>query len=179
MAERGDVWAVGSQDYDSFLFGSPRTVRNITITGRQSYPSKGTSKKLNPQVAELDDVLEESGLDRRQLVDVGILVGTDYNDGVKGVGPVTALRYVTEHGRIEDIHEVQGKIDLEEVEIIREIFLDADVTDEYEIEPSELDVDGVVDFLCGERDFSEDRVRKALGRISGEETRGGLDQWVT
>jgi len=45
---------------------------------------------------------------------------------------------------------------------IKEIFLHPKVTDDYKLEWREPDVEGVVAFLCYERDFSEDRVRKAL-----------------
>ncbi|MEM2673879.1 MAG: flap structure-specific endonuclease, partial [Candidatus Bathyarchaeia archaeon] len=45
---------------------------------------------------------------------------------------------------------------------IREIFLHPNVTDNYKIEWKEPNVEGVLDFLCSEKDFSEDRVRKAL-----------------
>jgi len=179
MAARGDVWAVGSQDYDSFLFGSPRTVRNITLTGRRVYPSKGISLRLRPEVVELKDVLKRNGISREQLVDVGILVGTDFNDGIKGVGPVKALRYIVRHGRIEKIPGMRQKIDMEKVAEIREIFLHPEVTDRYSVEASELDAEGVVDFLCGKRDFSEKRVRKALEKIQMGGAAEGLDQWLS
>ena len=39
------------------------------------------------------------------------------------------------------------------------------MTDNYKLEWKEPDVEGIVDFLCRERDFSEDRVRKAIEKM--------------
>ncbi|MFQ5711313.1 MAG: flap endonuclease-1 [Candidatus Geothermarchaeales archaeon] len=177
LVEKGDAWASGSQDYDSLLFGSPRVVRNITLTGRQHYPSKHIAVKLEPEVIELNRVLSEHGLTREQLIDIGILVGTDYNPGVKGLGPVKALKAIKEYGRIEGIPGIGEKIDLIEVEEVRRMFLSPRVSDQYQIEMGKLDGEGLTEFLCEERDFSAERVRKALEKIS--EDRGGktLDKW--
>ena len=46
MASTGQVWAASSQDFDSLLFGAPRLVRNLNITGRRKMPGSrctGTS----------------------------------------------------------------------------------------------------------------------------------------
>jgi len=91
MAKRGDVWASSSRDYDSLLFGTPRLVRYLTITGREFLPSKGISRPLKPELIVLEEFLSEIGLTREQLIDLAILIGTDFNDGIKGIGPKTAL----------------------------------------------------------------------------------------
>jgi flap endonuclease-1 len=94
MAKKGDVWAASSKDYDSLLFGAPRLLRYLTIYGREFYPSKGTSKPLKPELMELEKILTYHGITQKQLVDIGILIGTDFNQGVKGIGPKTALKLV-------------------------------------------------------------------------------------
>jgi flap endonuclease-1 len=179
---KGDAWASGSQDYDSLLFGSPRAVRNITLTGKQHYPSRGIAVKLEPEIIELEEVLSKWEITRAQLVDIGILVGTDFNSGVKGIGPVKALELVKKYGRIEDIPQLEGKIDLGEVAEIREIFLNPEITDDYVVQEGNIDREGVIRFLCGERDFSEERVTKALEKVvkgrGKEQVEGRLDQWL-
>ena len=40
MCAKGDVWASASQDFDSLLFGAPRLLRNVAITGRRKVPGK-------------------------------------------------------------------------------------------------------------------------------------------
>lgn len=166
MAAKGDVWAASSQDYDSLLFGAPRLVRNLTITGKRKLPKKSAYVEVEPELVELGRALKELGLTREQLVELGILVGTDFNpDGVKGVGPKTALKLLKEHGSLEKIASSKLGALPENVPKIKEIFLKPKVTDEYKLEWREPNVEEAVEFLCRERDFSEDRVRGALERM--------------
>jgi len=167
MAIKGDVWAAASQDHDSLLFGAPRMVKNLTISGRRKLPNRQAYVEIEPEIIELAETLADLGLTREQLVDVSILVGTDYNpDGVKGVGPKTALKLVREFGDITAIPTRTPDLDLpENVDGIKEFFLRPDVKSDYRLNWTRPNVEEVVDFLCKERDFSEDRVRKALGRM--------------
>lgn len=167
MASRGDVWSVASQDHDSLLFGAPRMVKNLAITGRRKLPRKDAYVEVEPKIVELAKVLNELSLTREQLVDVGILIGTDFNpDGVKGIGPKTAVKLVREHGSLENVMASDPEIKIHPaLEDIRRIFLQPPVTAEYTIKWSKPDEDKVVSFLCRERDFSEERVRKAVSRM--------------
>ncbi len=171
IAKKGDVWAAASQDYDSLLFGAPRLVRNLAISGRRKLPRREAYVEVEPEVVELSRVLSELGISREQLVDVGILVGTDYNpDGVKGIGPKTALKMVKEQGSIDRILPNLQVEFAEDPSKIRGIFLSPKVTENYSTTWSKPKPDEVVQFLCGERDFSEERVRNAVERmISGLE----------
>src|SRR5205807_5993629 len=96
LARRGDVWATGSKDYDSLLFGAPRMVRFLAIGSTEFLPSMGRTRAAPPEVLDLAENLEHLGLTREQLIDVAILVGTDFNQGVKGIGPRTAVRRIRE-----------------------------------------------------------------------------------
>ena len=167
IASRGEVWAVASQDHDSLLFGAPRMVKNLAITGRRKLPRRDAYVEVEPKLIELAKVLEELSLTKEQLVDVGMLIGTDFNpDGVKGIGPKTALKLIHEHGNLEKIMASDPDIMIyPEPGLIRKIFLQPDVTPNYSLKWSKPDEEKVVSFLCGERDFSEDRVRKALSRM--------------
>jgi flap endonuclease-1 len=185
LAAKGHVWASASQDYDSLLFGAPRLVRNLTITGRRKLPRKNVYVEVNPELVELEEVLRSLEVDRGQLVDIGILVGTDYNpDGIKGIGPKTAHKLVRENGSLEKLQsllESKGERLPENWRKIKEIFLKPDVTDDFKVEWRSPDVEGVVAFLCGERDFSEDRVRNALEKfkagMSELKAKRTLDAW--
>ena len=44
MARCGDVWAAASNDYDALLFGAPRLVRFLTISGREFLPAQRSSR---------------------------------------------------------------------------------------------------------------------------------------
>ncbi len=177
MALKGDVWAVGSQDYDSFLFGAPRIVRNITLTGKIRYPSKGIEVKLEPELIYLDKVLKGLGITREQLVDIAILIGTDYNEGIKGIGPKKAYRLITTYGGIDKIPPSEVKIDIEDIDDIRRLFLNPEVTDNYRLDFREVDHDGVIEFLCEEHDFSKERVAKALSELRERRSIRSLDQF--
>jgi flap endonuclease-1 len=167
MTKRGHADYCASQDYDSLLFGAPKLVRNVTISGRRRLPSKNITIEVVPEIVELDQVLKECGITYEQLVDVGILIGTDFNpDGIEGLGPKTALKLIKEHATLENALPYLKNAEFPaEPQRIREIFLNPKVTNDYRVEWKEPDVEGVVNFICRERDFSEDRVRKAMERM--------------
>ncbi len=168
LVMKGDAWAVASQDYDSLLFGAPRLVRNLTITGRRKLPRKRVYITVKPEVIELGQALGQLGITREQLITLGILIGTDFNpDGIKGIGPKTALKLVKKYGTLDEVvRNVRGAEFPVRPEEIADVFLNPDVTDDYVIEWREPNAGEVIEFLCGEHDFSEDRVRKALEKIS-------------
>ena len=178
MAIRSDVDLVGSQDYDALLFGAPKVVRNMAITGKRKLPGKNVYVDVMPEIVSLDEELSRLGIERRQLVEIGIMCGTDYNEGLKRVGPKTALKLIKEHGTLERVLEARGET-IEEAAGIRELFLHPPVTKEYEIEMKRPDAEKVMAFLCDERDFSQERVEKAVKRLEeamkvGQST---LDKW--
>ncbi len=181
MAMEGDIWAGASQDWDSLLFGSPRLARNLSITGRRRLPRKDVYVEVKPEVIELERTLNNLGITREQLITIGILIGTDYNPSVKGVGPKTALRLVKEYKTLDRVLaniKWEGDVNIEEV---FNFFLTPPATKAYEIKWKEPKADGVIGFLCGEHNFSEERVRKALGKISAGyermEEKATLEKW--
>jgi flap endonuclease-1 len=163
MARAGHVWAAASKDYDTLLFGAPRLMRFLTISGKEFLPSQGKFRPLVPELLSLDDLLAAWSITREGLIDLALLVGTDFNDGVHGIGPKKALALVQQHGSIEAMSaEIRDAVG--DVTSLRQIYLRPDVTDEYSIEFGEPDLDGIVRFLCDERQFSRDRVTDALAR---------------
>ena len=163
MAGSGRVWAAASKDYDTLLFGAPRLLRFLTISGKEFLPSQGTFRPLTPELLTLDDQLAAWKITRAGLIDMAILIGTDFNAGIHGIGPKKALGLVQKHGSIEampaTIRDAVG-----DAEPVRRIYLEPAVTDDYAIDAGEPDVDGVVRFLCDERQFSRPRVTDALAR---------------
>ena len=167
MAKKGHCWAVGSQDYDSLLFGSPRLVRNLAVSPKRKMGEEVV--EVSPELIELDAVLKALRLkNREQLIDLAILLGTDYNpDGVPGVGPQKALKMVWEFGSLEKMLETVLKgvsFPVDPLEIKR-FFLNPPVTDDYSIDIKKPDEGRLVDFLVKEHDFSEERVQRALERL--------------
>ncbi len=168
LTKKGDTDYCASQDYDSILFGAPLLIRNVTISGRRKLPRKQVYVDVIPERVELNHVLKELNVTQEQLIDIGILVGTDFDpEGVKGIGPKTALNLIKQHGSLENVLPHLKKAEFPvEPQRIREIFLNPKVTDNYQLKWKEPDIEGVIDFLCRERDFSEDRVRKTLEKMT-------------
>jgi flap endonuclease-1 len=168
MTKRGDADYTASQDYDSLLFGAPKLIRNITISGRRKLPSKNLYINVVPEIIILNDTLKTCEITYEQLIDVGILVGTDFNpDGIKGLGPKTALKLIKQHGTLENaLPHIKNAEFPHPPEQIRKIFLKPEVSDDYKLEWKEPDAEGIVDFLVRQKDFSEDRVRKAIEKMT-------------
>ena len=183
MTRKGDADYCASQDYDSLLFGAPKLLRNVTISGRKKLPSKNIYVDVIPELVELDRVLKECEITREQLVDVGILIGTDFNpDGIKGLGPKTALKLIRQHQTLEKaLPHIKNAQFPHPPDSIREIFLHPDVRDDYTLEWKEPDIEGIVNFLVREKDFTEDRVRKSLDKMlqgaTKEKGKTTLEKW--
>ena len=164
MAIKGDVWATASQDYDSLLFGTPILVRNLGIESRLYYPKRGVFVKLNPEVIVLSEVLRVLKINRRQLIDIALLIGTDYNEGVKGIGPRKALKLIRLYGSIERVLRIMNlEVDYD-VDELRNFFLNPPVTDDYGMKLPGPKLDELSDFLLS-RDFNPHRVNRALSRL--------------
>lgn len=184
MTKRGEAWATVSQDYDSLLFGAPRLVRNLTISGRRKLPNKPVYIDIEPEIIRLEDVLRSLSLSRDQLIDIGIMLGTDFNpDGFKGIGPKKAKKIIEDHGSLKAALE-RGVIELDptiDVDAIREIFLNPRITEDYKLEWSELDEDKVKKILCVAHDFSVERVEAALQRLKKTrreaDKQSSLEKW--
>ncbi len=178
MVKNNDAYAVGSQDYDALLFGAPVIVRNLAVTGKRKLPGMGVYVDIKPQIIELESGLTRIGITREQLVDIALLIGTDYNAGIKGIGPKKALKLIKKHGYIERALDELGE-DIKNLAELKELFLNPAVTSDYELKWKKPDSSGIIEFLCTEHDFSEARVSKATERLieaskDGQQT---LDRW--
>ena len=180
MTMSGMASYAASQDYDSLLFGAHRLLRNVTISGRRKLPGKSVYVTVEPEVLTLEIVLDKLGITGEQLVDLGILIGTDFNPGgFKGVGPATALKYIKSYGRLEEIQELKESLSSINFQAIREIFLKPRVATVEHLNWGSINEEGLVKFLCRERDFSEGRVRGSLNRLSQEKEKRSqsLEKW--
>lgn len=166
MAMKGDVWAASSQDFDSLLCGAPRLVRNLTLTGKRKMPGKDESKEISVELIHLEKVLQETKLTRHQLIDLCILMGTDFNEGVMGIGPKKGLKLIQEHRDLEGAMKVL-QVEIEGYQEIRHIFMEYETNPEYSLEWKYPDREKVLSLLKDQYDFSEARVDSALKRMTG------------
>ena len=156
---QGQVSGVASQDWDVLLYGGPVMIRNLTSHGTRKFGRMVTAEKI-----VLSELLENHNITHEQLVDLGIMVGTDFHPGIRGIGPKTGLKLIKEHGTIEAVCEAKEKELPERLDEIRELFLNHPIQGDL---PSSgmVDEDALRTFLVDEREFSERRMTRALDRM--------------
>lgn len=153
------AFATVSQDFDSLLFGSPRIIRNLSV---------GKDRPI--EIIELSQI----GYERRKLILASLLIGTDYNPGIKGIGPKKAIKLVEECQTIEKLKQTitwDFEIPIEE---LYNFFLKPPVFDDYEIKSSSQKPDKVVELLCKKHNFSEERVVKSLEKLTNKKSQTSL-----
>lgn len=179
MVRKGDVWAGASQDFDAILFGTPSLVRNLTLAGRRRLPS-GKTVEVSPEIIALSEVLSALEVTREQLIDMGILIGTDFNDGVRGIGPKKSLALIKRLGNLEAV-KAEGKVEVpEEFEEVRKVFLEPEVSDSYKLSWRNIDAEAVRRIMCDKHGFSVDRIDTVLGKLAAQEklrSQKSLDTW--
>ena len=170
MVRNGDAFAVGSQDFDCLLFGAPILVRNLTSSEKRKLPNKQAFTTVHPERIRLELGLQKLGISREQLVDIAILIGTDFNDGVKGYGPKKSLQLLLQKGTLENALDVLKDSELslssDEITTVRKIFLEPSITEEYVLRWAPPDPSAVISILCDEHQFSRDRVEPILQKFS-------------
>ena len=172
LAARGATWAAASEDYDSLLFGTPRLVRGLAARARGGAAP-------GAQLVDRADLLASLGIDGEELITLGIVVGTDFNEGAAGYGPKKALKLVQEHLGFEKTVERAG-LDLAEARAVAEIFRTPNVTEPGPLTFGPVDEVGLRRLLVETHGFSDSRFRAAVARArsrpraasSPEEARG-------
>jgi len=186
MVNEGMAYAVGSQDYDSVLFGATRLVRNLTLSGRRKLPSKGVWIEIEPEMIDAAESLKALGIDRRRLIWAAIMIGTDYFEGVKGIGPKKGLAIVQKSSSLRESFELAKSVELydsnkDDLDEIERFFMEPPKPkNEPHIHFKEPDKDRIMDFMCGEHDFMIERVETALAKMSKKEEVKGqskLEGW--
>ncbi|KAI0372263.1 PIN domain-like protein [Pilatotrama ljubarskyi] len=192
LARGGKVYAAGSEDMDTLTFGAPILLRHLTFSEARKTPIN----EINLQKA-----LEGLEMNMSQFIELCILLGCDYLEPIKGIGPKSALKLIREHGTLGKVMEhlrekvaekeeaaeegkkKKGGIQIPEEwpwEEAKAIFERPDVTpaDQLDLEWKSPDIEGLVDFLVKEKGFNEERVRKGgekLAKFLNAKQQGRLD----
>ena len=189
MCSKGLIYAAASQDYDTMLFGSPKVVRNLSISGRRKLPRKNIYVTVEPELVSLEDTLSNLGVSREQLIWIGIMLGTDFNEGIKGVGPKTALKFAKLSSSISDVKRIvkekfnaEFELDISEVVSLFEKPEVVDVGEDFVRDAAKLqpDKEGILRFMCDEHDFSNERIEKIVNRTMETRTKAhqpSIDNW--
>ncbi|GJJ13288.1 hypothetical protein Clacol_007540 [Clathrus columnatus] len=196
LARGGKVYAAGSEDMDTLTFNTPILYRHLTFSEAKKQPISEIT---------LEKALEGLEMNRDQFIELCILLGCDYLEPIKGIGPKSALKLIREHGNLaavlehlrekaaereeqaEEGKKKKGGIVIPEEwhwEAAKELFQKPDVipADQIELEWGNPDVDGLVDFLVREKGFNEERVRKGaekLAKFLNAKQQGRLDSFFT
>lgn len=167
LAKAGKVYAAASEDMDTLCYRTPYLLRHLTFSEAKKEP-----------IHEIDTELVLQGLEltQEQFIDLGIMLGCDYCESIRGIGPVTALKLIKEYGSLEKIVEyiesgqANNKWKVPEdwpYQEARQLFLKPDVLDakDVDLKWNPPDEEKLVDFLCNEKKFSEERVRSGVKRL--------------
>lgn len=180
MCSQKLVWASASQDWDSLLFGSPRMIRNLSVSGRKKIPKTGAYVEVKPELLELRTVLSDLGINREQLILIGMLCGTDFNPGIYGIGPKKALALVKEKKTLAAVIEaVKEKWTGPPPEDVFRLFMEPPVLKDIKISAGPLQPDKIRKFMVSEFEFSADRIEKVIRTLSElQPSAGGLGKWI-
>lgn len=176
LVKAGKVYATATEDMDALTFGTTTLLRHLTFS---------EARKMPVQEFHFAKVLEGLQFTHEQFIDLCILLGCDYCESIRGIGPKRAIELVRQY---ETIEEIVRNIDPKKYTVpenwafarARELFRQPDVTDpaQVELKWTDPDEEGLVKFLCGDRQFSEDRVRngaKKIMKTRTTSTQGRLD----
>lgn len=178
LVKAGKVFAVGTEDMDALTFGSSVVLRHLTFSEARKMPIKEFY---------LDRVLKELELNQDEFIDLCILLGCDYCDSIRGIGPKRAMELIRQHKNIEAVirNLDQKKYPLPEdwpYEEARMLFkkpevIDPEMTD---IKWTEPDEDELVKFMVTDKGFNEERIRNGIKKLEKAKTgttQGRLDSF--
>jgi flap endonuclease-1 len=180
LVKQGDAFAVVSQDIDSLMFGAPRLVKNLSISGKRKKANIISYKFVLPELIELQETLTSLELDQEQLIALCMLVGTDYNiGGIKGIGPKNALKLVKHYKKdfTTLFKEAKWKDYFEySWETVYDVIKNMKTTQDYELSFKEINEDKLMELLVEKHDFTKERVESGLQKIyktkKGKEQKG-------
>lgn len=180
LVKAGKVWATGTEDMDALTFGSSVLLRNLTAS---------EARKLPVKEFQLEPLLKGLEMSQAEFIDLCILLGCDYCGTIRGIGPKKALDLMKKHRSIEAIlkHLDKSKYPPPEewnFEGARQLFAEpkVDLSEEAEFKWTEPDTEGLVSFMCTEKGFAEDRIRRGAEKLCKSRkggTQGRIDSFFT
>ncbi len=165
LNKKGKVDLVGSQDYDSLIFGANTLVRNLNLVGKRKVANKEIYEEIKPEILERNKILSELKINEDQLIALALLVGTDYNpSGIKGIGPKKALEIIKKFGNNFELLfkyiKWENYFDVDWRELFE--FFKQPPTIECEIKFNKIEEDKIIEILIEKNEFSKERVLRYI-----------------
>ncbi|QPG74065.1 Elongation of fatty acids protein 2 [Brettanomyces nanus] len=167
LAKAGKVYGAASEDMDTLCYQPPFLLRNLTAA---------EARKLKIDEYNIKEVLKGFDMPIEQFIDMCILLGCDYCETIRGVGPVTAMKMIRKYGSLEKIVETiendpKSKYKVPEnwpYKEARQLFLHPEVTpgSEVDLKWTEPDIDALINFMVKENGFNEQRIRDGAAKLS-------------
>ena len=161
-----------SQDYDSLLFGCPHIIQNLSKSMRRKVQGKWSYNRVEPILINLEKTLQQLQISIFQLIDMALMIGTDYFPGIKGIGPKKALHLIKKYKNIEHIiRQEKSSYDFDDltheiIKNVRKIFLLPDVIESIEnIHWNYPNRSQVISLLCHEHNLNKERVVKNFDKF--------------
>jgi flap endonuclease-1 len=179
MVKNHDFYALISQDTDSIIFGSPRVIKNLSISRKKKVKDKAIYQTSNPEIIELSEVLNQNGVDLDQLIIISILSGTDFNiGGVHGIGPKKGLKLVKKHGKDFDklFKEVKWEFDFSWKQVYN-LIRKMPYTEDYKVKWEPLDKKKIYEIMVEKNEFGEDRIEKSIQDLVKKQSQKGLSEF--
>ncbi|MDP2666064.1 MAG: flap endonuclease-1 [Candidatus Diapherotrites archaeon] len=180
MVEHHLAYATVTQDYDALLFGSTRVVRNLAVTGKRKLPYRNAFVTIEPKRYELEEILSSLAITREQLIWVGMLIGTDFNEKIPKVGPKTALNAVKGKDSFPEVVKgLKTEVDYP-WEKVERLFTHPHIQPLESIPSAEMNSEKVLSFYCDRHGFDSTRVTNALNKIARkpeDEKQSTLGKW--
>ncbi|EDO14550.1 hypothetical protein Kpol_298p2 [Vanderwaltozyma polyspora DSM 70294] len=82
-----------TDDSDVFLFGGAKIYKNMF------------QEKKYVEFYDVQSINSNLALDRKNMIDLALLLGSDYTNGVKGLGPVLSMEVLADFGTLERFKE--------------------------------------------------------------------------
>lgn len=167
LARTGKVFAAASEDMDTLCYEPKFLLRHLTVA---------EARKLPIDQIEFSEVLKGLGMDKSTFVDMCILLGCDYCETIKGVGPVTAYKLIKEHGSLDNIVEwITNNPEKTKYKVpenwpykeAKELFMNPELlnNDEVNFKWVEPNLDGLVEFMVRDKGFNEERIRSGAEKL--------------
>jgi len=177
LCKKGLVYSVASQDSDSLLFNSPKLIRNLSVTGKRKLPRQDVYIEVKPEIIELNNILKNLGITREQLIIVGLLVGSDYNPGIRGYGPKKALEIVKNEKTLNNVlKKIEWNYEIP-ADVIYNFYLNPPIEKNVKIESKNLEPEKILKFMVDEHEFSQERIEKVIKTLT-EHRQSFLGNWL-